>query len=183
MKKLYFLGTLLLAGAAAIPAIADSLDINVKDNYDNAKGTVKPDNYDNQNLDPLESMTVDGVAFTFSKASGNNAPALYPYTGDVRLYANNTMTITAPEGKKLEKMTFTMTQEKWYQYGEISADNGSVLCNGGDTDVKVADKINAKPYVWTAATEEGVQTVVFTVANRTFDGEKACQFRFTSVEI
>lgn len=181
MKNRYFFGSLLLAGTAVFSASAqETVTVNIADYGDGKLTVVGTVNEENGNVNPIEAMEYEGISFTFAKTEESKTdPALYNNSKDIRLYADNTMTITAPEGKTLKEITFNMI-ENWYQYGPVTADNGTVVCNGGDTDVTMADKVNAKPYVWTAENENGVPTVTLTVSHDTFDGSKRCQFRFTS---
>lgn len=61
-----------------------------------------------KHVQPLESLEIDGYKFTFSEgANTTNSPAYYWPTStntngkvSIRLYKDNTMTITAPEGKE-----------------------------------------------------------------------------------
>ena len=93
---------------------------------------------------------------------------------DFRTFADNTITITAPVGRMIQEVEFTMTTE-WYQYGPVSADKGRMVCNGGDSDVTMADKKVAKSFC--------CKTVTLTVGHDTFDGTERGQFRFTAVDV
>ncbi|MDE6009820.1 MAG: hypothetical protein K2F87_00035 [Muribaculaceae bacterium] len=197
MKNHYFLGGLLLAGGLAFSASAqDIIHLNVADYYgENTLGIEAVGTDKDGNLNPIESLTFEGVEFTFDKADGPTAPAFYikpDGASDLRVYAANTMTIKAPAGQKIYSIQFEMTQG-WYQYGEVQASTGTMICNGGETDVKFEDKEDALPYIWTASDIMGVEEVTISMTNntvnekdqpnRTFDGTKAVQFRFTAADI
>lgn len=117
MKKfLLSLSTLLMCGSFV--ASADDVVLNVKDATD-VKGTDVPekpaegtDKGQARHIQPLESLKVGDWSFTFSQGTNkNNAPAYYypmstSTTGkmSVRIYKDNTVTITAPAGVKFNKI-------------------------------------------------------------------------------
>lgn len=189
MKNHYFFGALMmLAGLAAAPAQAQDV-YTIKASDANQEGTgsiVLQGEIKDTNIQPLTGFeTEDGIKFEFSMGEQTNkqqAPGWFSKIPDFRLYAKNTITITAPMGRMLYEVEFSMTPE-WYQYGEVTADKGRMVCNGGNTDVTMADKKDAQYYYWSSDEMFGVKSVTFTIGNRTFDDSKAGQFRFTSVDV
>lgn len=69
--------------------------------------TYTPSEQGYTNGEAIETATVDGVVFDFSKGSGNNAPAYYNTGTALRLYGGNTATITAPEGNAISEIVFS----------------------------------------------------------------------------
>lgn len=76
------------------------------------------------------SQTADGITVSIQKASGNNAPAIY--SGSLRLYANNTITVTGSDITSI-KMTFTKQGSK--DYAALTASEGSLVSGGTSTSV------------------------------------------------
>lgn len=121
------------------------------------------------NVNPLSSVTVGQVTFTFAKGgNNNNAPAYYTNGSDIRMYANNTMTVTAAEGYKIDKLVFTYTTG-WNQIGKMSATLGNV-------------EQDETGLTWTGEASSFTMTVS-DKAELGADTNKAGQFRFTSVEV
>ncbi|MBQ9476672.1 MAG: lamin tail domain-containing protein [Bacteroidales bacterium] len=60
-------------------------------------------------IDPLETYTIDGVQFAFSKGTATTNPRFWKTAtaNEVRLYNGNTITVTAPAGNYLTKIQFT----------------------------------------------------------------------------
>lgn len=116
MKKILLsIATLALCGSLAM---ADDVVLMSSDATD-IVGTDIPEvpasgnsNGTGRHIQPLESMKINGYSFTFSQGENEqNAPAYYyPMStnpdGDktVRVYKQNTMTVTAPEGVKFSKI-------------------------------------------------------------------------------
>lgn len=111
MKKLLLtLATVAMCGFASYAA---ETTLEVKDATD-IKGTDVPEkpaegnsNGQARHIQPLESLKLGDYSFTFNQGENKNtAPAYYysmtgkPDVRTIRLYANNTMTITAPAGKE-----------------------------------------------------------------------------------
>ena len=111
MKKLLLtLATVAMCGFASYAA---ETTLEVKDATD-IKGTDVPEkpaegtsNGQARHIQPLESLKLGNYSFTFTQGENKNtAPAYYysmtgkPDVRTIRLYANNTMTITAPAGKE-----------------------------------------------------------------------------------
>lgn len=115
MKKLLLtLATVAMCGFASYAAdvtlqVKDATDIKGTDVPERPKGTNgDKDNGQARHFQPLESLKLGEYSFTFAKgAEGKTDPAYYfPMSTNadgastIRLYASNTMTITAPAGKK-----------------------------------------------------------------------------------
>lgn len=112
------------------------------------------------NYQPVEAFELGGYTFEFgANADTKTQPAFYTSKNNeytVRLYLGNIMTVSAPEGVKFGKMTFTTTNEKSL---EVSASEGT-FTKGTNT----LEWVNETP----------VETMTFTVT--------AGSVRFTKVE-
>lgn len=73
-----------------------------------------------ENQANVETITGTNGSVTFAKATGSNAPKWYDNGTAVRIYTNNTITITAEEGKKIESVEFSIPS------GSMIADNFNV---------------------------------------------------------
>lgn len=60
-----------------------------------------------ENIEPLETYTIDGVKYSFDKNGANTNPRYWASASAVRLYNKNAMTVTAPEGKVITQIEFT----------------------------------------------------------------------------
>lgn len=112
MKKLLLtLATVAMCGFASYAA---ETTLEVKDATD-IKGTDVPEKPAEgtspgagRHIQPLESLKLGDYSFTFAQGTNKNTAPAYYYpmstnengTITIRLYANNTMTITAPAGKE-----------------------------------------------------------------------------------
>lgn len=80
------------------------------------------------------SQTADGYTVTIAKGNGNNAPAYYD--NGLRLYANNTITISGPDLTGIS-LTFSMQGQK--AYADLKASVGTLVSGGvstAQTDLK-----------------------------------------------
>ena len=68
------------------------------------------------------TVSIDGVTVTFAKASGGNAP-IFDNEYGVRLYANNTITITCSSG--ITAMSFNWTKNPSKAFASVTADVGT----------------------------------------------------------
>lgn len=195
MKKLLLtIATVAMCGFASYAA---EITLEVKDATD-IKGTDVPEkpaegnsNGQARHIQPLESLKLGDYSFTFNQGENKNtAPAYYysmtgkPDVRTIRLYANNTMTITAPAGKEFASVkayqgttetvvyngentttcTFTATAAvKWDKF-VISTEAGvTPPPAGGDITVKKATEFAAgevafvfnEGYVETFAADKG----------------------------
>ncbi|MDE6010741.1 MAG: hypothetical protein K2F87_04745 [Muribaculaceae bacterium] len=198
MRNIYF-STMLMAAAAILPAQAGTFDFRA-DFWGNPDLTYAGDREPGSDqIRPIEWVEYDGFRISFKiypedwtdpDDPGTRRPtdASYfvsegNYTAQWRVYANNSFSVSAPEGYKMSRIDFSMMQD-YYLYGEVTADKGSMLCNGGVTDITPLDKkIPANPYVWTADNDEGYQSVTFTLAPTMFNGTMGNQFRFSCASI
>lgn len=176
MKKLLLtLATVAMCGFASYAA---ETTLEVKDATD-IKGTDVPEkpaegtsNGQARHIQPLESLKIGDYSFTFGNNGGKTEPAYYYSMSTsqndvrtIRLYANNTMTITVPAGKefacvkayqgstetvvyngeKTATCTFTATATvKWDKF-VISTEAGETPNPpaGGDITVKKATEVAA----------------------------------------
>lgn len=180
MKKLLLtLATVAMCGFASYAAettleVKDAKDINGTDVPERPKGTNgDKDNGQARHFQPLESLKLGDYSFTFAKgAEGKTDPAYYfPMSTKadgactIRLYASNTMTITAPAGKefasvvayegtkattiysgdKAAKCTFTATATIKIDKFVFSTEAGETPNPpaGGDITVKKATEVAA----------------------------------------
>lgn len=133
MKKL-LLSALAVAACASVSATEYTLEMKNAANIDgpfteektNDKGQVTAAHYQ-----PLKSLTVDGFTFATTKGSGTTDPAYsHPTTTStnpvytLRLYKQNTLTITAPEGIKMGKISFSGSNGK--ANASVTASAGAV---------------------------------------------------------
>lgn len=141
MKKILL--SLLCAGACIFGTKADEATIT----YSQAYSTVTSGS---QSLDGTnETVPNSPVKIAYAKASGNTAPAYYANGTAARIYTNNTVTFTVPEGYSLDKMVFTATSTKDKETLVGKTDVGT-FTNSGVTST------------WTAPTDEKVNKVVYT---------------------
>ncbi|MDE5839343.1 MAG: hypothetical protein K2H49_00335 [Muribaculaceae bacterium] len=200
MKKIYFLA-IIMASAAAMPSLADetvkfSADMTEKDgltfygrDYGPGDDRVMPIDwveyegfrmsfkvYPNDWTDPEGIMLMPPRSSVyFIPGGGAKAPQWC-------VYADNEFTVSAPEGKTLKSIEFHLISDN-FKYGEVFSNVGSMECNGGDKDVASADRVPAKPYIWSSGNEEGYSSVTIKIGENQFDGKSSQQFFFDSVEI
>ncbi|MBQ7996586.1 MAG: Ig domain-containing protein [Paludibacteraceae bacterium] len=72
-------------------------------------------------LSSADAVTVEGVTVTFAKGSGSNAPAWYP--AGLRLYANNTVTVSSES--KITAITFNWEKQGSKAFNTATASEGS----------------------------------------------------------
>ena len=113
--------------------------------------------------------TVGGYTFSFLTNSGTTKPQIY--NGNLRMYAQNTLTIT---GTKLTKIVFTLTSDAGFRYTTFTPDAGALNPAQAEGDTQIT---------W----EGNVSEVTFTVGEKAIlgsDGEsKAGQIRIASITI
>jgi hypothetical protein len=116
----------------------------------------------------LTAWTVDGVTITPDKAEGSTAPA-FNQAGDARLYAKNTLTISA--SANIKSISFTISTAGLKRLTDVTPSVGAVEEQG------------ANPLVWNGETT----SVTFTVGDKATYGTdgaaKAGQFDFTEITI
>ena len=115
--------------------------------------------------------STDGIAVTADQATGASAPAYNTTSFDLRVYASNTLTITAPEA--MTSISFGISVKGQYRLAPIAASVGAV-------EVKGTPDFTA---VWTG----NATTVTFTVGAQAEFGtdgiEKAGQLCFTTIDL
>ncbi len=72
-----------------------------------AQGYVNAQDFDGQ------TVTINGISVSFSKGTGGTTPKYYTSGTAMRLYTNNTMTVTAPAGKVITSIAFTYDSGSW----------------------------------------------------------------------
>ena len=72
-------------------------------------------------LSSADAVTVEGVTVTFAKGLGSNAPAWYP--AGLRLYANNTVTVSSES--KITAITFNWEKQGSKAFNTATASEGS----------------------------------------------------------
>ena len=113
--------------------------------------------------------------YTFSadKNSGSTAPTQNPNSKDIRLYANNSLTISTSSGK-ICKIVFHISTNGLKQWADFTPNNGSVT-------------VSKEKQTATWENAEGATSVTFTVGAKCKYGTaattKAGQFFFNSVDI
>lgn len=112
----------------------------------------------------------NGITVNIQKGEGTTAPAINK-AGDVRTYANNTITIKSATAK-MTKIAFYISSQGKTQYSEITPSVGSIVKQGATPDLE-----------WTGNATE----VTFTVGAKNQYGSNssktAGQFDFTNVYI
>lgn len=123
-----------------------------------------------ENVNPFTSVTSGDFTITASKADGTTDPAYFANGNDLRIYADNTLTISATEN--MTEIVFTLAADK-KRYTYVTASDGTVATQTAD-DTTVT---------WTG----DAKSVTFTVghdAELGADGpSKRGQFRFTQMDI
>lgn len=118
-------------------------------------------------------FTQSPYTFSAAKNSGSTAPTQNTNSKDIRLYANNSLTIST-SGEKICTIVFHISTNGLKQWAEITPDNGSVTVS---TEKQTATWENAK----------GATSVTFTVGDKCKYGTKGTsksgQFFFNSVDI
>ena len=150
MKKITFL---VVALCAAIFVNAASVTLTMKD-YAAASFT-----------------SAGGIVVAAEQATGASAPVYNETAFDLRVYANNTLTITSPEA--MTSISFGISPKGEFRLAPVAASVGSVVVKG-DPDFTA---------VWTG----NAKTVTFTVGAQADYGKdgsaKAGQLCFTAINI
>lgn len=180
MKKLLLSLALVAAGAGF--ASAQEVTFDFSDNTLTYDGTTS-----GKNVQPLKSVTNAGVVFTFNKNTAENDCAWYYIldtdhsNAQIRMYSKSSVKITAPTGKKLSKVIFTLAKKEksWpaKNYSNVTADNGTItpiLTAAPGTDFTTVTWEN------TAGAEEVTITVPANKASWTTGNP---QFRFSKAVV
>lgn len=141
MKKLLLSLALVAAGVGFVQAdtTVEFLSSNKQLQYDGTKS--------GNNIQPLKSLTNQGVTITFTKdngdAKGSTQPAWYGFAegqqyNSFRCYGNNTFTIAAPAGQTISKIEMTFADNFGAnQYANLIAETGTITPQ--------VDNVNNKP--------------------------------------
>lgn len=117
-----------------------------------------------KDVDGDATVTSQGYTITIAKATGGTKPKYY--SNGMRLYADNTLTIS---GKKMTKITFTLASNP--QYTTFTPSTGALNPAQAEGDTTIT---------WVGDAEE----VIFTVGHDSFaDAAKRGQIRFTEIVI
>jgi hypothetical protein len=130
--------------------------------------TTVADKFGTATISGISAWTVDGVTFTPDKGEGSTAPA-FNKALDVRLYAKNTLTVTAPGN--ITSISFAISTQGLKQYAEITPSVGAITEQG------------ANPLKWTGE----ATSVTFTVGSDNTYGSstssKSGQLDFTAITV
>ena len=129
------------------------------------------DNYGSSTVTASTWKLNDYLTFTYAKGSNSNPPA-YNKAGDVRVYAGNTVTLTATNDYKIEAIAFTLSSQGKSRYPSVIANTGLVG----------AQAVGDSQCTWSG----DATTVTFTVGDKSIyatDKTKAGQLCYTSVTV
>ncbi len=125
-----------------------------------------------------QTVTINGITLSFSKGTGQTTPKYYTSGTSMRLYANNTMTVTAPEGKVITNIVFTYSDGALdstspnvgtYDNGAWSGEASSIVfTNNKTTQVRIISMV--------ITLEDASTPPVGTVAAPVFDPASGHQF-------
>lgn len=182
MKKL-LLSLALVAAGVGFAAADTSVEFvgNSKDGV-NIEGTTS-----GNNIQPITSMTKNGLTIKFYKdngdTKGSTAPAWY-YINSTnttnaawRLYANNTMTFVVPSGQTIKSVVFH-TVSSWdctTKYGNLIVSAGAITPQASSKD----DLSKGMDFTWTGEVTDSVR---ISVPAKSIDGASA-QFQFDKVTV
>lgn len=119
--------------------------------------------------DAPTTFTSGNFQFVVEKAAGATAPAYNSSSKDLRLYANNTMTVSTLDGAPIDKMVFTLGDVR-YRYTTFTPSTGTLAAQAsGDTQM-----------TWTGHANK----ITFTVGDKAVYGsesDKPGQIRITKI--
>ena len=116
------------------------------------------------------SFTAEGFTFQAAKNNGSTAPTYNANGGDYRLYAKNSLTITAPAGVNMTNVSVTISAAGKKRQTNIAASDGAVTEAAGS-------------FAWAGSVNELKLTVGDKCTLGTDDKKKAGQFCFTDITI
>ena len=116
------------------------------------------------------SFTAEGFTFQAAKNTGSTAPTYNANGGDYRLYAKNSLTITAPAGVNMTNVSVTISKAGKKRQTNIAASDGAVTEAAGS-------------FAWAGSVNELKLTVGDKCTLGTDDKTKAGQFCFTDITI
>ena len=136
---------------------------NAKEYEITIKGTTyKTTTFGTTTIQSIEAFESNGFSFEPSKGKGQTAPA-YNKAGDLRLYANNTLILTAPAGESITAISFKLSTQGKKQTAAIAVDEGTIATQSkgaatidwsGDID-KITFTVGAKNEFGTATNSAG----------------------------
>lgn len=189
MKKLLLSLAVVAAGSCMATAQEVTFDFaatNISKNADESgkirlNGTVTSSN----NIQPLESAVYQDITITFDNGGNSTKPAWYTtkvgtHEGDIRLYAKNSMTFTAPSGQHIEKIVFTMSSGQ----GSTTYNNFTVTSGTVDPVVSADNPpTNGMTVTWTKTTDVNEVTLSVPADKGAYTGAKNPQFRFITAVV
>lgn len=114
-------------------------------------------------------FVVGNFKFVADKGAGKTAPAYHANSQAIRLYADNTLTISTVDGAPIDKMQFMLASDAKFKYTTFTPSTGTLAAQAkGDTDMN-----------WTGY----ANSVTFTVGNQADFGTETGygQIRITEV--
>lgn len=131
------------------------------------------DKYGGKTKNPAPTWKLnDNLTFTYAKGSNNSTSPLYSKDGDVRVYAGNTVTLTATNDYKIKAIAFTLSPQGKSRYPSVVANTGLVG----------AQAVGDSQCTWSG----DATAVTFTVGAKSIyatDQTKAGQLCYTSVTV
>lgn len=109
-------------------------------------------NYDSQASD---NQTIDNISVVLAKGSGTSAPTYTAYSGEMRLYVKNTITVTGADLKDIQ-LVFSCNADNNKTYASLSSSPDGLVSGG----ISTANK-DWKIDKWTG----NASSVVFTLGN------------------
>ena len=112
------------------------------------------------------SQTIDGITVTLAKGSGNNEP-FFSVAEEMRLYANNTITV---QGAEIKDISLTFAKQGSKEYASLSANTGSLVSGGtstSSTDFKTDKWIGSAANVTFTLGSTGQRIITRVVVNGT----------------
>lgn len=188
MKKLLLSLALVAAGAgfaAAQDVTFDFSSENVSKNADESGKITINGTVSGSNIQPLTSAVYQGVTISFEDGGNGTKPAWYAtkvgnHNGDIRLYAKNSMTFTAPTGQHIEKIVFTMSSGQ----GSVTYNNFTVTSGTVDPVVDASNPpTNGMTVTWTKTTDVNEVTLTVPATAGAYTGAKNPQFRFITAVV
>lgn len=181
MKKL-LLSLALVAAGAGFAQADTTVEFDFSDNTLTYDGTAS-----NKNVQPLKSVSKDGVVFTFAKNTASTECAWYYIldtdhsNAQIRMYSKSSVKISAPSGQKLNKIVFTLAKKdsSWpvKNYSNVTADNGTIT-----PTLTAAPGNDFTSVTW--ENTAGVDEVTITVpANKDSWATANPQFRFSKAAV
>ena len=135
-------GTVTITAKKEADKTFDGQEVSYKLNVLAAETYLSTDDLSNRsdltnNTEIVEKNIAVGDAVIYFDGSSASSKTKYYLNEGIRFYANNTLTVTAPEGKYLTKITFVGVNTDYNPisnftptYGKIDTGNDCWLCNG-----------------------------------------------------